>query len=197
MPKTKRAPPVASGHVSDDGGELVYVGVGGNLGDREATFVAVVRALERDPGIELRAASPVYETDPLGPAGQDAYLNAVLEIRTDLGPFALLARLRAIENALGRDRGPRSVRWGPRHIDLDLLFYGDRRIATLELVVPHPRACERAFVMVPMADLAPHLRHPILGRDMRTLLAELDDRDSVRPWPAPDGWPGPATRARE
>ena len=102
-----------------DGGELVFVAVGANLGDREATFAAVVRALEAELDLLLLGASTVYETDPIGPPGQGAYLNAVLGLRSWLAPLALLHRLQSIEAALGRDRARQSQRWGPRTVDLD------------------------------------------------------------------------------
>ena len=122
-----------------DGGELVFVAVGANLGDREATFAAVVRALEREPDLLLVAASSVYETDPIGPGDQGNYLNAVLGLRSWLAPLELLGRLQQIEAMLGRDRPPSAVRWSARTIDLDLLFFGERCIELPELTVPHPR----------------------------------------------------------
>jgi 2-amino-4-hydroxy-6-hydroxymethyldihydropteridine diphosphokinase len=173
-----------------EGGELVFVAVGANLGDREATFAAVIRALEREADLLLLGASTVYETDPIGPAGQDAYLNAVLGLRSWLSPLALLRRLQAIEAALGRDRGPQVERWGPRTVDLDLLFYGERCIELPELVVPHPRAHERAFVLMPLAELAPGLVHPRLGVTVEVIARALLDAEAVRPWRRPEGWPG-------
>eukprot|EP00919_Chromeraceae_sp_WS-2016_P009720 GHVR01022907.1.p2 GENE.GHVR01022907.1~~GHVR01022907.1.p2 ORF type:complete len:178 (+),score=31.27 GHVR01022907.1:493-1026(+) len=174
------------------GGEIVYIAVGANLGDREATFAAVIRALEEESEWLILAASSVYETPPLGPAGQAAYLNAVLALRTWLSPIDLLRRLQAIENVLGRDRGPDAIRWGPRVIDLDVLFYGDRCIDVPDLVVPHPAAHERAFVMTPLAELAPALRHPVLGVAIRDIADGLADRGEVRVWQRPPGWPGAA-----
>jgi 2-amino-4-hydroxy-6-hydroxymethyldihydropteridine diphosphokinase len=172
------------------GGEIVYVAVGANLGDREAIFAAVIRSIELEKDLLLLAASPVFETAPVGPAGQDSYLNAALELRTWLGPLELLGRLQAIEKRLGRDRGPEAVRWGPRRIDLDLLFYGDRCIDLPELVVPHPRAHERAFVMRPMAELAPGFWHPVLGVSVVEIARGRPDTEEVRLRPRPEGWPG-------
>ena len=173
-----------------DGGELVFVAVGANLGDREATFAAVVRALEREPDLLLLEASPVYETDPIGPGDQGPYLNAVLSLRSWLAPLELLARLQQIEAMLGRDRGRASLRWGPRTLDLDLLFYGERCIELPELTVPHPRLHERAFVLVPLAALAPSFVHPRLGATLEAIVRSLLDPSSVRPWRRPAGWPG-------
>ncbi len=174
-----------------EGGELVFVAVGANLGDREATFAAVIRALESEADLLLLGASTVYETDPIGPPGQEAYLNAVLGLRSWLAPLELLRRLQAIEASLGRDRARAGeVRWGPRTIDLDLLFYGERCIEVPELSVPHPRAHERAFVLLPLAELAPDLVHPRLGLTIEAMArAHLATR-AVRPGRRPPGWPG-------
>ena len=169
--------------------EIVYVAIGANLGDREATFARVIRAIERDPDLGLLAASSVYETPPVGPSGQSPYLNAVLELRVRLAPLELLHRLQAIELTLGRDRGPDAIRWGPRVIDLDLVFFGERCIELPELVVPHARAHERSFVMTPLAELAPDLTHPRLGQTMSAIAAGQAGRENVRVQPRPTGWP--------
>ncbi|MBJ22892.1 MAG: 2-amino-4-hydroxy-6-hydroxymethyldihydropteridine diphosphokinase [bacterium] len=172
------------------GGEIVYVAVGANLGDREATFASVIRSLDREADLLVLAASPVFETAPVGPLGQGAYLNAALELRSWLAPLDLLRRLQQIEGRLGRDRSPDAPRWGPRTIDLDLLFYGDRCIDLPDLVVPHPRAHERAFVMRPMAELAPGFRHPVMGIPIVEIARGRPDVDDVQLWPRPPGWPG-------
>ncbi len=173
-----------------EGGELVFVAVGANLDDREATFAAVVRALESESDLLLVGASTVYETDPIGPPGQEAYLNAVLGLRSWLSPIELLHRLQSIEVLLGRDRSGAAERWGPRRIDLDLLFFGERCIDLPELVVPHPRAHERAFVLLPLAELAPSLVHPRMGVTVGELVRVHLDSEAVRPWRRPEGWPG-------
>lgn len=175
-----------------EGGEIVFVAVGANLGDREATLAAVVRALEAEPDVLLLAASTVYETDPIGPGEQEAYLNAVLGLRTWLSPLELLHRLQRIERLLGRDRSPSAVRWGPRTIDLDLLFYGDRVIELPELIVPHPRAHERIFVLMPLVELAPAYVHPRLGATIEAIVQSLLGAAGIRPWRRPEGWPGSA-----
>jgi 2-amino-4-hydroxy-6-hydroxymethyldihydropteridine diphosphokinase len=172
------------------GGEISYVAVGANLGDREATFAAVLRALESESELLLLSVSSIFETEAVGPEGQPAYLNAAVCLRTWLSPSALLTKLQAIERALGRDRSRESVRFGPREVDLDILFFGERCIEMPDLVVPHPRAHERAFVMTPLAELAPDLVHPRLGRSIREIAREREDREAVRPWPRPAGWPG-------
>jgi 2-amino-4-hydroxy-6-hydroxymethyldihydropteridine diphosphokinase len=174
------------------GAEIVYVAMGSNLGDRAAVFAAVLRDIQADSDLELLASSPVFETDPVGPGEQGAYLNAAISLQTALTPLELLERLQRIELAHGRDRSDAAERWGPRVIDLDILFYGDRCIETPRLVVPHPRAHERSFVLAPMAALAPDLTHPGLGRSMRALLDSLPDLESARLAPSPPGWPRPA-----
>ena len=172
------------------GGEIVYIAVGANLGDRDATFAAAIRAVEAESDLLLLSASPVFETEPVGQEGQDAYLNAVLALRVWLGPIELLRRLQSIELALGRDRRRETERWGAREIDLDILFFGDRCIESTELVVPHVHAHERVFVMAPMAEIAPSFIHPRLGITVGQIVRAFSDLESVRAWPRPHGWPG-------
>lgn len=172
------------------GGEIVYVAIGANLGDRTATFSATIRAIEAESDLLLLFASPIFETEPMGPAGQGRYLNAVIQLRVWLDPLELLRRLQSIEVSLGRDRSRETLRWGPREIDLDILFFGDRCIETPELVVPHAHAHERSFVMAPMATLSPSFVHPRLGRSVDEIASSFSDLAEVRVWPSPPGWPG-------
>jgi 2-amino-4-hydroxy-6-hydroxymethyldihydropteridine diphosphokinase len=153
-----------------------YVGLGSNLGDRAAYLLLGLSALSRLPKTHLLRLSPVYETDPVGPP-QPPYLNMVAELETELSPKGLLAEMLRIEKALGRER---RERWGPRTLDLDLLLYGDLVLEEEGLSVPHPRLHERAFVLVPLLDLLPEGRHPLLGQSFAELLASLD-ASSVRP----------------
>jgi 2-amino-4-hydroxy-6-hydroxymethyldihydropteridine diphosphokinase len=171
-------------------GEIVYVALGANLGDREAMLTAAIRAVELESDLLLLAASPVFETAPLGPTGQGAYLNAVMQLHVWLGPVELLHRLQSIESLLGRDRRREAERWGPREIDLDILFFGDRCIESPDLVVPHLHAHERIFVMAPMAEIAPSYVHPKLGITINQIAHSLADSESVRARPRPPGWPG-------
>ncbi len=136
------------------------MGLGSNLGDRQATLAQARERLAALPGATLAAQSPVYETEPWGDCDQPDFLNQVvaLELGPDWSPRRLLTALSAIETALGRVRGDR--RYGPRTLDLDILLYGDRRVAEPDLIIPHPRLRERAFVLVPLADLAPELPIP-------------------------------------
>jgi 2-amino-4-hydroxy-6-hydroxymethyldihydropteridine diphosphokinase len=153
-----------------------YVGLGSNLGDRAAYLLLGLSALSRLPKTHLLRLSPVYETDPVGPP-QPPYLNMVAELETELSPKGLLAEMLRVEKALGRER---RERWGPRTLDLDLLLYGDLVLEEEGLSVPHPRLHERAFVLVPLLDLLPEGRHPLLGQSFAELLASLD-ASSVRP----------------
>jgi 2-amino-4-hydroxy-6-hydroxymethyldihydropteridine diphosphokinase len=147
------------------------IALGSNLGDRLENLRAGVAEIEGADGIDIVAVSPLYETAPVGgPDDQGPYLNAALLADTTLDAATLLALLHRIE--AGRERR-RTVHWGPRTLDLDLLVHGDLVSDTPTLEVPHPRMHERRFVMVPVCDIAPDVVHPRLGRTMRDLLADL------------------------
>lgn len=128
----------------------VYLGLGANLGDRLGNLQLAVDALGATPGVRVMRSSRVYETEPVGGPEQPEYLNAVLEVRTDLSPHELLRVCLAVEDDMGRVR---TERWGPRPIDIDVLTYGTETIDEPDLVVPHPRMHERGFVLVPLAEL--------------------------------------------
>jgi 2-amino-4-hydroxy-6-hydroxymethyldihydropteridine diphosphokinase len=132
-----------------------YLGIGTNLGDRLAYLQLAVDALAAADGVRVVAASPVYETVPVGGPEQPDYLNAVVAVDTALSPRALLRLANTIEDDADRVR---TVRWGPRTLDVDVLLVGDEQVAEPDLVVPHPRMRERAFVLVPLADLDPAWR---------------------------------------
>jgi 2-amino-4-hydroxy-6-hydroxymethyldihydropteridine diphosphokinase len=147
-----------------------YVGLGANLGDREATIRRAVELLGARDGIELLAVSTLRETDPVGVEDQPRFLNGAAAIETTLGPGELLGVLLGVERVLGRVRD--GVRFGPRTIDLDLLLYGDETLDDPGLTVPHPRLHERRFALEPLAELAPGLVIPGHGRVL-DLLARL------------------------
>ena len=154
----------------------VFLGLGGNLGDRRANLRDAVEAL-RDVLRDLRA-SALYETPPWGDTDQPRFLNAVLRGATDLEPLPLLDATQQIERDLGRIRGNR--RWGPRPIDIDILLYGAERIDEPRLTVPHPLMSERAFVLRPLADLSPGRALPPHGLPVSELLTLVDERDVRR-----------------
>jgi 2-amino-4-hydroxy-6-hydroxymethyldihydropteridine diphosphokinase len=151
---------------------IAYLGLGTNLGDRDAHLEAALAAITQIPATALLRQSAIYESKPWGKTDQPDFLNMVAEISTRLEPHTLHRHLTAIERNLGREQGER---WGPRPIDIDLLLYGDRVINTASLIVPHARMWERHFVLRPLADLLPELRSPdgipiaqVLARDTIT-----------------------------
>jgi len=147
----------------------VYIALGTNLGDRLANLHAALRSLP--PAVTVTDESHVYETPPWGYEDQPAFLNMVVKAETDLEPESLLEYLKQLEMELGREQ---NFRWGPRLIDLDILFYDDRVLDSPPLVIPHPRLHERAFVLVPLADVAPDFVHPVLDRSISDLLSEVE-----------------------
>jgi len=144
---------------------VAYVGLGSNLGDREATIRAAVAAL---PGVV--AISQLRETEPVGVTEQPAFLNGAVRLETGLSPRELLDTLLEIERGLGRER---RERWGPRTIDLDLLLYGGETVDEPGLTVPHPSLHERRFVLEPLAEIAPDWRDPVTGKTVEELLRML------------------------
>ena len=149
-----------------------FIAFGSNLGDRHAHLLAAREELCTAPEINCVTASSLYESEPYGgPAGQALYLNAVIEIATTLDPVALLQLLHEIESRHGRLR---RERWSERTLDLDLLFYNDLILQTGDLTLPHPRLHERAFVLLPCAEIAPTLLHPLYGRTILQLCTAID-----------------------
>jgi 2-amino-4-hydroxy-6-hydroxymethyldihydropteridine diphosphokinase len=149
--------------------KCVYLALGSNLGDRQDFLARAIQALA--PEITLIRASHIYQTPPWGFTDQPSFLNQVIETETELEPEALLKKLKQIEKALGRVD---TVRYGPRCIDLDILFYGDEVYHSEILDIPHPMIAERAFVLVPMNELAPDFIHPQLNLSISELLRNID-----------------------
>ena len=157
---------------------LVYIGIGSNLGDPLGNCRAAIRAMAADGRNQLVKVSPFYRTEPVGKKDQDWFINAVAAIQTSMKPGELLHFLQTIECEMGREQ---RERWGPRIIDLDILFYGDQVIQEEGLQVPHPRIHERRFVLAPLNDIAPDLKHPLLGKTMYQLLSVLPQEEKVIP----------------
>lgn len=152
----------------------IYLGLGTNLGDKLGNLTRAIGMLS--PDITVNAVSPIYETEPMLVRDQPVFYNLALEGETVFSPHEVLAHLKRIESEMGRVE---SVRYGPRLIDLDLLFYDDAVVESPGLTVPHAHIAERAFVLAPLADIAPELEHPILRKKVRDILAELPAGDAV------------------
>ena len=153
------------------GWHRVYLSVGSNLGDRRAYIQGAIDALRANPQVRMGKISPLLETKPYGGVEQDDFLNGALEIETLLSPDELLEELHRIESAAGRER---LVRWGPRTLDLDILFYDKLVYEDEQLIIPHIDLENRRFVLEPLCAIAPNLRHPILQKTVSGLLKELD-----------------------
>ncbi|KWW12431.1 MULTISPECIES: 2-amino-4-hydroxy-6-hydroxymethyldihydropteridine diphosphokinase [Peribacillus] len=163
---------------------IAYLSIGSNLGDRLDIFRKAFQLLTENPHIMLVATSSFYETDPVGYADQDCFLNAVLKVETDLHPEELLHVCMQIEQTLGRKR---EIRWGPRTLDLDILLYNHENIETEILSVPHPRMHERAFVIVPLMEVDPDIRLPHMHAPLSDLLEQIPDKEGVRLWKVKNG----------
>lgn len=148
-----------------------WLAFGGNLGDRRALVARAIAMLCDTPGIRLLARSSDYKTAPWGKTDQPAFINACIAVETALAPRALLARAQEIEQALGRDRTV-ETRWGPRNADIDIIAYAGVTMSAPELTLPHPRLFERAFVLIPLAEIAPDL--VVAGRRVGDAAAEID-----------------------
>ena len=155
---------------------LAYIGFGSNIGDRLAHIQNAIHILSETEGITLQKISSLYKTDPVGYEEQAQFLNGVAAIQTSLSPLSLLHTLKDIETAVGRQH---RIRWGPREIDLDILIYGDLCVQTEKLVVPHPEMHLRGFVLVPLAEIAPDLVHPVFQVSIQTLLNRFEDDKTV------------------
>jgi len=156
--------------------EKVFIAIGSNLGDRAANCARAIELIGLLQGAELVRKSSLYETEPWGVSDQGRFINAAIEVRTSLEPQELLKALKAIEAGMGRKDG---LRWGPRVIDLDIIFYGEMIVEEKGLTIPHPRLSERAFVLAPLNEIAPDFMHPVLKKTVSELLSQTGT-DGVR-----------------
>ena len=160
-----------------DGMVEVYLGLGSNMGDRQGNLSKALDLLSQK--LQMGRVSSVYDTEPMGNVEQPRFLNLVCQVYTGLVPAALLALAKGIESKLGRVHSKPNA---PRPIDIDILFYGDKVIDTPELVIPHPRVMERAFVLVPLAEIAPELKHPVSDETIKELLQGITEKQGVFKW---------------
>jgi len=155
----------------------VFIGIGSNMGDRLDNCQRAIELIGEK--IVIRRASSFYETEPWGYSAQDDFVNCVVETATSLGAGELLSTLQDIEKGVGRD-GVAAMKWGPRIIDLDILFYGDTVVSEEGLNIPHPHLHQRAFVLAPLAEIAPTLLHPVLNKNPAEMLSDVADRSGVK-----------------
>ena len=154
-----------------------YIGIGSNLGDRRANAVEAMKRIGELPTTRVVRASSLYESEPLGDA-KTWFVNSVIEVETDLTSDVFLKRAKAIEEAMGRKR-VKGKRWGSRIIDLDILLWNQEVVQKKNLKIPHPEMHKRRFVLLPLAELAPHVIHPQLGSSVSALLATVPDKKRV------------------
>lgn len=160
---------------------VVFIGIGANIGPVRENFARALRSIEKCAHVV--AVSSLYESDPVGPQDQPKFTNAVVKAGTELSPFELLDHLKAIEREIGRKK---TRRWGPRVIDLDIIFYGDLVISTDSLVIPHPRAHERRFVLEPLLEIEPAAWHPAKNMAVRDICSGLGDSEAISKTAGPE-----------
>ncbi|MDQ0177880.1 2-amino-4-hydroxy-6-hydroxymethyldihydropteridine diphosphokinase [Bacillus chungangensis] len=158
---------------------IAYLSIGTNMGDRFAHLQDAIKALRANKSIQILHISSIYETEPVGYVDQAHFLNIAVKLQTTLTPKGLLHTCLNIEQKLGRIR---KVRWGPRVIDLDILLYNKDNIQTDELIIPHPRMHERAFVLIPLLEIDEHIQLPSTNTPLLKLLKKIPDRKEVRLW---------------
>lgn len=158
-------------------GATAYLGLGSNIGNRTKNLELAISTISEHPEILVCAASSFYESEPVGYEDQDWFINQVVRIETSLSPYELLKVAHRIENIAGRKR---EIRWGPRTLDIDILLYGEMILKTPILTIPHPFLPERRFVLVPLAEIAPSLKHPVLGISVSDMLIDSPTEDLVK-----------------
>ncbi|QFT87152.1 2-amino-4-hydroxy-6-hydroxymethyldihydropteridine pyrophosphokinase [Bacillus sp. THAF10] len=162
--------------------KVAYIALGSNQGDRAAYLENAIREIDQHAEISLLARSSIYETDPVGYTDQDQFLNMVIKVKTDLPAIDLLTVLQGLEQFFGRKR---VIRWGPRTLDLDILLFNQENIENEELIVPHPRMWERAFVFIPLLEIAD--RQDLPEKINEQELLALQEREGVRIWKPKNG----------
>ncbi|XQY91997.1 2-amino-4-hydroxy-6-hydroxymethyldihydropteridine diphosphokinase [Metabacillus sp. HB246100] len=166
---------------------IAFIALGSNMGGREEYLMSAIGYIHRLKGTVVEKISSIYETDPVGYTEQDQFLNMVIQISTDLTAFMLLGELQTIEETLNRKR---VVKWGPRTLDLDILLFNHENIETEQLIVPHPRMHERAFVLIPLAELQNDLCIPTIDyreKPIYAIIEQLHDKEGVRIWKQKSG----------
>jgi 2-amino-4-hydroxy-6-hydroxymethyldihydropteridine diphosphokinase len=163
--------------------ETAYLSIGSNMGNREELLKKAIQSLAECPDIEIDKISSIYETDPVGVTDQPLFLNLAIKLKTSLSPRALLSKLHEVEEELERKR---IRKWGPRTIDLDILLYNGVSIQTEVLEIPHPRMLERAFVLIPLSEVAPDDIYPGGSISLHQVLCEQRDKEGVRIWKKTD-----------
>ncbi len=154
----------------------VYLSIGSNIGDKRNNLEASITGLRRNPQIEVAAVSPFYRTQPQNYTDQDWFVNAVLKVKTTLLPEELLAELQSLEQR--QDKNGKPFRFGPRVIDLDIIFYDDLVMKTWDLEIPHPRMQDRCFVLIPLCDIGAQKVHPVLKLTSEELLKKIEKQDT-------------------
>ena len=145
----------------------IFLGLGSNLGDREVHLQRAIALLEEDECVQIKKKSTVIETEPIGHTEQGAFLNQVIQIETSYEPYSLLQKCLKIEQSSGRIR---EEKWGPRTLDIDILFFGETVLQSDGLKIPHPEASNRDFVLLPLAEIAPTFQHPVSGQQIEAML---------------------------
>ena len=156
---------------------IAYIGIGSNLGTPGKNCIEAIEKISSTKDIKIISRSSFYQTEPIGGVQQDWFVNSAIKIKTNLSPTHLLSDLLNIESAMGRTR---EEKWGPRLIDLDLLFYGNLILRKKGLTLPHPEILKRKFVLIPMSEIAENLVHPTLKKTIKTLLQESSDGTVVK-----------------
>jgi 2-amino-4-hydroxy-6-hydroxymethyldihydropteridine diphosphokinase len=185
VPESDAASAEQSAAQEERGGlsEQAIIGFGSNLGDRVLTCRQALELLGRHPQVSLQRVSSLYRSEPVGFTDQDWFINGVVICQVDVTPEALLGITLEVEQSLGRIR---KKRWGPRTLDLDILFFGRHCLSLPGLTIPHPRLHERRFVLVPLVEIAPDWIHPVLNLSMEELLSRLaPEGQDVLPWEQP------------